>query len=330
MITAVNAAMRALLRGDAPPASPFWGMLHYHMGWVDAHFEPVQGVGGKRLRPLICLLSAQAAGVAWQKAVPAGAAIELLHNFSLVHDDIQDASPTRHGRDTLWQLWGVAQAINAGDALFAFAHIAMAQLLDVGVPAPAVVRALRRFDETCLELTEGQYTDMDFEGRDDVGVDEYIRMITGKTAVLLSLCTELGALIAGRDDDSIAHFAAFGRDLGLAFQVLDDVLGIWGDEAVIGKSAQTDIATRKKSLPVLHGLAASPTLRDLYAQPDSGPAFVSAVVAELDRIGAREFAEAEATTYSSSALAHLEAARPVDPGATTLRNLAARMLRRQF
>ena len=170
-------------------------MMQYHMGWVDEQFHPVTLNSGKRIRPVACLLSCAAAGGNWQHALPAGAAIEILHNFSLVHDDIEDASPTRRGRPTVWHLWGEPQAINTGDGMFTVAHLAMSRLLEGGVEPPVVVRALRRFDETALRLTEGQYMDMDFETRDEVEVDEYLEMITGKTAVLLSLSSELGALI---------------------------------------------------------------------------------------------------------------------------------------
>ena len=289
-------------RGEGPP-DRFYGMMHYHMGWLDTELQPASVAGnGKRIRPLLCLLSCQAAaaqgagergsggagenlsplppcppapllapsaasGQAWQQALPAAAAIELLHNFSLIHDDIEDASPSRRGRDTLWKIWGVAQAINSGDAMFALSHLALNGLVDGGVDAAVVVHALRRFDETCVRLTQGQHADMDFESRDEVSVAEYMEMITGKTAVLLSLCAELGALIGGASGAVVEHYAAFGRDLGLAFQVKDDILGIWGDEARIGKSAATDIATRKKTLPVLYALSRSPALRRLYRQP---------------------------------------------------------------
>ena len=172
-------------------------MMHYHMGWADADLNAVVVKSGKRIRPLSCLISTEAAGGSWEQALPAAAAIELLHNFSLIHDDIEDASPTRRGRDTVWKIWGIEQAINSGDSMFALAHLSMNYLLDRDVDATTVVQALRRFDETCLpSLTQGQHADMDFETRSEVSVDEYVKMITGKTAVLLALCTELGALIA--------------------------------------------------------------------------------------------------------------------------------------
>ncbi len=305
-------------------------MMQYHMGWVDVNFKPVEMYGGKRIRPLLTLLACQAAGGEWPKALSAAASVEILHNFSLVHDDIEDASPTRRGRKTVWSIWGEPQAINCGDAMFAVAHLTMGRLSERDVPPATVVRAFQRFDETCLGLTHGQYRDMDFETRDDVRADDYITMITGKTAVLLSLCTEVGAIIAGQGEEQITHYAEFGRNLGLAFQVIDDILGIWGDESKTGKSVATDIITKKKTLPVLFGIERSTRLQELYefSEPDSD--FVRQVVDLLDETGAREYASSKAATYSAAALWHLEAAKPVGKAAAALSQLAAMLLQRDY
>jgi geranylgeranyl diphosphate synthase type I len=333
-LPAVESEMRAVLRADgatAVPADPFYGMIHYHMGWADEGLQPAGGDSGKRIRPILCLLACAAAGGDWRQAVPAAAAIEILHNFSLVHDDIEDDSPTRRGRRTVWTLWGQPQAINTGDAMFALAHLALGRLADRGVPPDTVVRALRRFDETSVALTRGQHADMTFETRAAVNVEEYVAMITGKTAVLVALCAELGALVAGADDAQVDHFAAFGLNLGLAFQVQDDILGIWGDEGVTGKSAATDITTRKKTLPVLYALERNEELRALYeASTQDDGMFVRRVVTLLDETGARPYAVERATDYSDEALAHLAAARPVQPGATALQQLTDMLLRRDF
>jgi geranylgeranyl diphosphate synthase, type I len=330
MLPALEMEMRTVLRADSNRPNLFYGMMHYHMGWVDQELNPATINSGKRIRPILCMLTCAAAGGDWQQAVPAAVAIELLHNFSLIHDDIEDASPTRRGRPTLWQLWGIEQAINSGDAMFAIAHLAMNRLVERGVPAERVVTALRRFDETCVALTVGQHHDMDFETRSEVTVDEYLAMIEGKTAVLLSLCAELGALIAGQDEETIAHYATFGRDLGLAFQVKDDILGIWGDEARTGKSAATDIETKKKTLPVLYGLGQSAALRHLYAEAEVDEGFVTAVIAHLDKSGAYDFASQKATHYSQSALDHLEAAQPAGSAYTALYQLTNMLLQRDF
>lgn len=329
MIPAVEQDMKVVLGVSDEKADRYAGMMHYHMGWIDSGFAPTSGKGGKRIRPVLSMLVCAAAGGNWEDAIPAGSAIEILHNFTLVHDDIQDHSPTRRGQPTVWKNWGVPQAINVGDALFASAYIALARLGDRGVPAGKIVRAINSLSNTCLKLTNGQHHDMRFEQRPTVSVDEYIHMIGGKTAALLALCGELGALIAGCDDKTINHYALFARDLGLAFQVKDDILGIWGDEEAIGKSAATDIATRKKTLPVLYGLEQSNDLRDLYAQPENNGSFVADAITLLDNCGARDYAQQRAANYSNSALSHWESARPGGPAAQALQELTNSLLNRQ-
>lgn len=333
----IEAEMRAVLRAKDPhkidrtaPATvdPFFGMMQYHMGWRDEELRSVNGNSGKRIRPLLCLLACEAAGGDWQQAVPAGAAIEILHNFSLVHDDIQDASPTRRGRATLWTLWGQAQAINTGDAMFALAHLALNRLADRGVAASTIVHAFRRFDETCLALTNGQYADMSFETQEVVNVDQYLAMITGKTAVLVALCCELGALVAQASPSIVDNYANFGLNIGLAFQIHDDILGIWGDEKVTGKSAATDIITRKKTLPVLFGLENHPALAALYRSESPPPDFVPLAVEYLEVCGARHFAEEKVRYYSDKALAYLEASSQIDAPGVAMRQLSDMLLHR--
>lgn len=324
---AVSAEMRSVLQADATP-DELHSMMHYHMGWVDQTFTPNVVPSGKMIRPALLLMACEAAGGVWQDAVPAAAAIELLHNFSLIHDDIEDRSDTRRGRTTTWRIWGVPLAINVGDAMFASAQLAMTRLADKGVPSDIVVTALRRFNETCVALTQGQHADMRFETREDVLVDEYMAMIRGKTAVLVALSAELGALIAGKDGATVAHYHQFGLQTGLAFQVIDDILGIWGDEAVIGKSAESDILTKKKTLPVLYGLEKSAALRDHYTHPADSNGFVTKAVALLDAAEARSFAEAEAQRHTDSAMSHLKQANPQGDAAIAIDQLASLLLRR--
>lgn len=333
-LPAIEAEMRAVLRdgeSDTAEHGLYYGMMHYHMGWVDERMAPAPGASGnsgKRIRPLLALLACASAGGDWRQALPAAAAVEILHNFSLVHDDIEDASPTRRGRTTVWKLWGEPQAINTGDGMFALAHLALLRLADRGVPAPVVVQALRRFDQTCVELTQGQYADMSFETRERVEVADYEAMIRGKTAVLVSLSAELGALVAGCGPAVVAEYAAYGLDLGLAFQMQDDLLGIWGDESATGKSTSTDLTTRKKTLPVLFGLERSEALRQLYAQPNSDAAFVHEAVRILVAAGAKDYTAAQAARFTDSALAHLESAGPSGDSGMGLYELTNMLLRR--
>ena len=303
----------------------FYGMLHYHLGWADADFKPeTTAASGKRIRPMLCLLVCEASGGYPQCALPAAAAIELLHNFSLIHDDVEDASDLRRGRPTLWKLWGAAQAINAGDALFSIAHAAFHRLGDLGVPADRQVAARTLFDRTCLKLTQGQFLDLSYETRGDVSVDEYLHMIDGKTAALVSGSAALGAILAGAD--SVERYARFGRCLGMAFQIQDDVLGIWGDPGITGKSAASDIISRKKSLPVLYGLESDEELRALYAAPEMD---VARAVDALERSGAKEHAARIAGEYTEEAMAALEDAHPQGRAADALRELARTLLGRQ-
>ncbi len=330
MLPKLEEELRIVFKANDGQPDPFYGMMQYHMGWVNESFQPVKVHGGKRIRPLLTMLTCQASAGDWTKAVPAAAAIEILHNFSLVHDDIEDISPTRRGRKTVWKIWGEAQAINSGDAMFAVAHLALARLDLRDVPSATIVRTMRRFDKACLLLTQGQYNDMDFETREEVQVDDYIEMITGKTAVLLSLCAELGAVIAAQDENSITHYAEFGLNLGLAFQVIDDILGIWGDESRTGKSAATDIVTKKKTLPVLYGLERSTALKDLYRHAEADDVFVREVVNLLDELGAREYASAKAAAYSNAARQHLQEANPTGEAGEALLQLADMLLQRDY
>jgi geranylgeranyl diphosphate synthase type I len=284
---------------------------------------------GKRIRPTLTLLTCAGAGGDPAGALPAAAAVELLHNFTLIHDNIQDDSPTRRGRPTVWRMWGRAQAINAGDALFTLAHLAMHRLTGRGHPAAVTLEALRLLDETCLSLTRGQHLDMAFEDRASVSVDEYWQMIEGKTAALLAASAELGAVCAGAPPETLAAYRGFGRCLGLAFQTQDDLLGIWGDSAVTGKSSATDIEARKKSLPILYGLERDEYLRRAYAAPESdGGGNTLDIIRALEGTGARAYAEQQAGRWSQAALDQLASARPGPPAAEALHTLTTELLNR--
>jgi geranylgeranyl diphosphate synthase type I len=328
MLPELDKEMQTVLQFDGSAPEPFLGMMHYQMGWVDVSLQPIEPISGKRIRPLITMLTNDAAGGDWRQVVPAAAGIEILHNFSLVHDDIEDVSPTRRGRPTIWKLWGEAMAINCGDAMFTLAHEAVSRLLETGTNPATVVQAMKRFDNTCLKLTAGQYADMNFETREDVTVDEYLAMIKGKTAVLLSYSGEVGALVADAPQEIVQHYARLGLNLGLAFQVIDDILGIWGNESKTGKSTATDIITKKKTLPVLYGLENCKPLRDLYREESPNESFVSQAVQLLDDIGAREFAEQQAQVYSTAALEELEAASPEGKSGDALHQLTDMLLQR--
>lgn len=305
-------------------------MARYPLGWVDATGQPYNEATGKRIRPLLLLLCAEVAGGNWKRALPAAAAVELLHNFSLVHDDIQDNSPTRHNRPTVWKTWDAANAINTGDALFTLSYVALNQLSTVGVSPETTLAAWQIFNSTCIRLTHGQHLDMSFESQRSVTVDEYMTMIHGKTAALLAACAQLGALIATDDLSIAAHYETFGLNLGLAFQIRDDILGIWGDSDVTGKSSATDIVSRKKSLPVLYGLEHSKELTALYARETFEESHVAQAVSLLDAVNARDYATEQEKRYYDRAMEAIDRTTTLQPGRDNLQKLIDALLQRQY
>jgi geranylgeranyl diphosphate synthase, type I len=318
----IEAEMRDILTAPAPVVARNYDIMQYHMGWRDTGLHPIEAAGGgKRIRPMLCLLACAAVGGDPQTAVPAAAGLELLHNFSLLHDDIEDNSDTRRHRPTAWTLFGLPLALNAGDAMFSLAHLAFQRLTGRGAAAETALAALGVFDETCRALTDGQYLDMSFETRLDVTVEEYFAMIDGKTAALLAAAPGIGALLGGAAPETVRAYRRFGRAMGLAFQLQDDVLGIWGDEAQTGKSAASDILTRKKSLPVVYALAdewVGADLRRLYEGPGFTPADVPAVLTLLDAARARDYTEARAADALAEARHALAEATLVASGAPDL------------
>lgn len=304
----LEAEMQNVLAGSEAATAPHYGMMQYHMGWVDEHFAPSRLPAGKRLRPILCLLACAETGGEAAQALPAAAAIEILHNFSLVHDDIEDGDELRRHRRTVWKLWGEPLAINAGDGMFALAFAALQRLSERGVQPPAVLAALHVFTNTCVALTEGQYLDMSFEQRPCVTVEEYLRMIAGKTAALVGASVAIGAHIGGAAPVQAESLQRFGQEIGLAFQIQDDVLGIWGDPAVTGKAAGNDILRKKKSYPLLHALNHAQTgaaLTRLLAD-EVTPAQLPAALDLLAQAGAREAAIFAAEAHYRRGMAALE------------------------
>jgi geranylgeranyl diphosphate synthase type I len=226
---------------------PIHRMVRYHLGWVDEHGHTGDFSRGKGLRSTLCLLACEAIAGDHHPALPAAAALELLHSFTLAHDDVMDHDVLRHGRATVWKLWGEAQAINTGDMLYAHAFSALADFADPAVAA----RATRLLADTCVTIVEGQSADIQFEQRDDVTVDEYLAMISRKTAALIGTSLRLGALAAGAPPSVENGLADLGQSMGIAFQIRDDMLGVWGDPGVTGKPVGQDLRRKKKTLPVL-------------------------------------------------------------------------------
>ena len=332
-LEAIGEELRSLLAVREERVAPLYRMMQYHMGWLDAQFRPHEAPRGKRLRPVFCLLSCEAVGGEWRKAVKAACAIELIHSFSLIHDDIEDDSPTRRHRATVWKLWGAAQGINTGDAMWALSRLATSQLGDSGYDAATILRANQILDAACLELCTGQYLDLHFETADALSLADYERMILGKTAALLSAAVAVGAVLGGAEDSVIKAYAAFGRELGLTFQIVDDILGIWGDPEVTGKSAASDILVRKKTLPVLYALRwekdhGQTGLGQLYAQAQVLPEDVPQALACLERARALEYSREQARQHQWQTLGHLDATGIAHPAQETLRELTMSLLSR--
>jgi len=310
-----------------PELDLYFSMLAYHLGWEGEGAGPE--ARGKRIRPLLVLLTCSAAGGKWQSALPAAAAVELVHNFSLIHDDIQDNSPLRRGRETVWKRWGIAQAINAGDAMLTIAQLTLLRLEKTTSPGIAI-QAAHTLQRACLQLTKGQYLDLDYESRNQLSVEAYWQMVAGKTAALLGACTELGAIAAGCSDERRTAFRDFGTYLGLAFQAQDDILGIWGDAALTGKSNESDLIARKKSLPVLYGLQRDGRFKTRW---NSGPIRENEtedVVQLLEAEGARQQTQDAASRMTEQALEALNRAAPEGEASQALMDLTNRLLRREI
>jgi geranylgeranyl diphosphate synthase, type I len=291
-----------------------YAMIRYPLG-LDG-----SGSSGKRMRPLLGLLAYASIAGEHARALPGAAAVELGHNFSLVHDDIEDGDVERRHRPTLWAIHGVPQAINAGDMLFTLSRVALHRLTDLGFSDAKVLRLMRLYDNTCLALCEGQYLDIwASEQPAPIPVDLYFEMIGRKTAALIAASVETGALLATDDEDVITRYRSFGWALGLAFQLNDDLLGIWGEEAATGKEP-TDVARHKMTLPVIYAYEhASPDerawLEAFWKVESPDEAHVTEATALIEKLGGADYTRSKAREHRDQALAELESAGIVDAGA---------------
>ncbi|MFJ9884454.1 polyprenyl synthetase family protein [Streptomyces sp. NPDC091287] len=302
--------LRAAVGRLAPPMDT---VAAYHFGWIDAEGQPSDGDGGKAVRPALALLSAEAAGAPAEAGIPGAVAVELVHNFSLLHDDLMDGDEQRRHRDTVWKAHGPAQAILVGDALFALAYDL---LLELGTVEAG--RAARRLTTATRKLIDGQAQDISYEHRERVTVEECLEMEGNKTGALLACAVSIGAVLGGADDRTADTLEAYGYHLGLAFQAVDDLLGIWGDPEATGKQTWSDLRQRKKSLPVVAALAAggeaSDRLGELLAADAKSNDFASfseeefaARAALIEEAGGREWTAQEARRQHGNAIEALHA-----------------------
>ena len=265
----------------------------YHLGLREPDGSPGPGAG-KAVRPALALLSAEAAGGAGEEGLPGAVAVELVHNFSLLHDDLMDGDTRRRHRPTVWARWGPAAAVLTGDAL-----LALAQEVLLEAPSPHAAAAARLLAATVRELVRGQVADVAFEARRGVTVPECLAMAAGKTGALLATSATIGAVLVGAPAPTVAALGTYGAELGVAFQLVDDLLGIWGDPAVTGKPVLADLRARKKSLPVAyalhHGGATGRELaRSLAADGSGDETRLRRLAALVEKGGGRDWAAVEA------------------------------------
>lgn len=306
----VDDYIRGFFEQPHPPA-PMYPMAEYHMGWRDQNLSRSKAPQGKMLRTLLALLSYEIFDKDYKKAIPFAAACEIYHNHTLVYDDIQDGDTLRRDRPTVWSLWGIGQGINTGLILGYVAQHFLLELSKNGFSGEKLFPLLRAFADMTFELAEGQSMDLDFESRQNVTPAEYLTMIGKKTGALISLCTFGGAWL-GQDDAAIAEkFKTFGRKLGVAMQMRDDLVGIWGGREQSGKEHAKDIRRRKKTFPVLAAFDRFKgdelaLLKKHYAsQGEPDDADVNGIVAALEREGTRESSMEATRALMAEALAEL-------------------------
>ncbi|MFH9587336.1 family 2 encapsulin nanocompartment cargo protein polyprenyl transferase [Streptomyces luteogriseus] len=323
----VDPVLRAAL-GSLP--GPLRRIALYHFGWERADGSPAEGGSGKAIRPALVLAAAAALGgpEARAGAARAAAAVELVHNFTLLHDDVMDRDATRRHRPTAWTVFGDADAILAGDTLQALALRLLAQ-----DPHPASPAAAARLADCVIELCAGQHADTALErcAPAEVTLDGVLAMAEAKTGALLGSACAIGGLYAGASDGEVEALDAFGREAGLAFQLIDDVIGIWGDPSRTGKPVGADLAARKKSLPVVaafaSGTPAAAELAGLYARPsDEGD--LDHIALTVERAGGRDWAQGEAADRMARAMQQLARAVPDPEAAGGLLALAEFVTRR--
>lgn len=332
----VAPALHRAIAALSPEVRP---VAEYHFGWRDADGRAVEHDGGKGVRPTLAMLSAQAVGADPSFGVPGAVAVELVHNFSLIHDDVVDHDSERRHRPSVWALFGVGKAVIVGDALLALADQCLLDaegVLGVGGDAPrsAVARAARRMADATSQMIAGQALDMAFEHTDAVGLDACRQMEAGKTGALLSCASAIGAEYSGADIGLVEALARFGLQLGLAFQAVDDVLGIWGDPARTGKPAGSDLRAGKMSLPVVAVLErGGPEAEELLAllhRDDLDDEETARAAALVEKSGGRQLALDEASHRLDQALSTIALDAFVDSVREELAELARFVVEREF
>jgi geranylgeranyl diphosphate synthase, type I len=333
-ITWLDAAMESAL-SSASNDLALYRWARYHLGWLDERLEPLTEAerrrhGGKRLRGVLSILACEAVGGDGPPAAAGGAAIEFIHNFSLIHDDVEDNDQERRHRPTVWKLWGIPQAINTGSNMQAMVNAAVLDLSQ-DYPGETVVRVLRVITRAVLLMTEGQFLDMAAQDAAEMSLDQYFRMTGGKTAALTEAALHVGALLGSVDEGRVEHLARFGRSFGLAFQCRDDYLGIWGDPELTGKPVGSDLVQGKRSLPVVHALANAPAhtmsgrqLRESLVERD-----VPAALEIMEALGTAAWVHERVEEHTRAALDALDRAAVGNAHGAAIGHIAAFALGRE-
>lgn len=341
-LTRYHEVVQSEMRAAFPDVDlPIYDMARYGLGWLDEHGRPASA-SGKGARAALTMLGAEAISddpATMKRAACGAAAVEIVHNFSLVHDDVQDGDVERRGRPTVWKIWGVAQAINTGDLMRELADAALRRAIGYGATAESVLEAVRRLNRATMLMIEGQYLDLTFEQRTDVSVDEYLAMVERKTGAMMGVSLSIGATLAGASAAQADALDRAGARLGRCFQMRDDWLGIWADPDALGKPTDADIRRRKKSYPILYALGHAPTvarreLVDLYRpdlsvdgadMPDDEVDWVHSLLGE---IGADRATDEAARTEYEAFRDELESAHPRGEAVADLDALAIFTLER--
>ena len=337
LLVDIDLSIRKFINQHEHQAPIFWHQVyeHFDYDYPDALANPNALKAGKRVRPLLMALVARSISGSYQQVLPSGIALEIIHNFTLIHDDIMDESDTRRGRTTIWKNYGIPQAIDSGDGLFALGILSSLQLQDAGVSAEKTLLASRELMQACLDTVEGQALDISFEDRMDITPDEYLKMIGLKTGRFIEIATKLGAILSTDDQAIIDNYATFGKYLGLAFQMWDDYLGIWGDPEVLGKSATGDIEQKKKSYPITYALkygddTQKQGLQAVYAKDSLAPEDVADVLAILDEVDAKAKTQEIVEDYYNTAMNALDALDLDNEDYANLKKLAQFIIERTY
>ncbi len=277
----------------------FYNMHRYHFGFLNEKFERVKLYSGKKIRPALCILSYASISDTYTLALPVATSIEMIHNFTLIHDDIEDKDVLRRNRYTVWYLFGIEHAINVGDSLHVIAYKPLLKLREEGVREEKILEIIDIITDALIKICEGQYLDLEFQKMEKISMEEYFDMIYKKTAALIEAACKSGACLATDDESLIEKFSEYGKNIGIAFQIIDDVIGIWSEKT--GKPKGSDIRNRKKTLPIILGMERDSSIIEIFKKRKIDEEDVKKVIEILDEYNIKETCLKFAKEYKSKA-----------------------------